>query len=86
MEIKRGFPGHFGAGDGIRTRDTLLGGQDEIAKMVNKMTISQIAAVDNIRDKDIIALFVESGIRLSELANIKPNLARALYKSARKRS
>ena len=30
-----------------------------------------IDAVDNIRDKTIIALFVESGLRLSELANIK---------------
>jgi len=30
-----------------------------------------IEAVDNIRDKAIIALFVESGLRLSELASIK---------------
>ena len=28
---------------------------------------------DNIRDKAIIALFTESGLRLSELTNIKPN-------------
>ncbi len=32
-----------------------------------------IDAVDCIRDKAIIALFVESGLRLSELANIKPD-------------
>jgi site-specific recombinase XerD len=32
---------------------------------------SLIDAVDNTRDKAIIALFVESGLRLSELANIK---------------
>ena len=32
-----------------------------------------IEAVDNTRDKAIIALFVESGLRLSELANIKPD-------------
>jgi len=31
-----------------------------------------IESVDIIRDKAIIALFVESGRRLSELANIKP--------------
>jgi site-specific recombinase XerD len=30
-----------------------------------------IQSTDNIRDKAIIALFVESGLRLSELANIK---------------
>ena len=32
-----------------------------------------IQSVDIIRDKAIIALFVESGLRLSELANIKPD-------------
>jgi site-specific recombinase XerD len=32
-----------------------------------------IDSVDCIRDKAIIALFVESGLRLSELANIKPD-------------
>jgi site-specific recombinase XerD len=32
-----------------------------------------IEAADNIRDKAIIALFVESGLRSSELANIKPD-------------
>jgi site-specific recombinase XerD len=31
-----------------------------------------IGAVDNSRDKAIISLFVESGLRLTELANIKP--------------
>jgi site-specific recombinase XerD len=32
-----------------------------------------IESVDNVRDKAIIALFVESGLRLSELANVKPD-------------
>ena len=32
-----------------------------------------IESVDSIRDKAIIALFVESGLRLSELTNIKPD-------------
>jgi site-specific recombinase XerD len=32
-----------------------------------------IESVDCIRDKTIIALFVESGLRLSELANIRPD-------------
>jgi len=34
--------------------------------------LNLIVEVDNIRDKAIIALFTESGLRLSELANIKP--------------
>jgi len=32
-----------------------------------------IEQADNLRDKAIIALFTESGLRLSELTNIKPN-------------
>jgi len=32
-----------------------------------------IASVDCVRDKAVIALFVESGLRLSELANIQPD-------------
>ena len=32
-----------------------------------------IESADNIRDKAIIALFTESGLRLAELANIKPD-------------
>ena len=47
----------IGAGDGIRTRDTLLGRQQDIAKMVNKMTISQLAALTNF-DKSYISKVV----------------------------
>ena len=43
-----------GAGDGVRTRDSLLGRQEDVAKMVNKMTISQIAALTNF-DKSYIS-------------------------------
>ncbi|MFC2002893.1 tyrosine recombinase XerC, partial [Chloroflexota bacterium] len=35
--------------------------------------LTLIQEVHNIRDKAIIALFTESGLRLSELANISPN-------------
>jgi len=47
----------IGAGDGIRTRDTLLGRQADIAKMVNKMTIAQIAVLTDF-DKSYISKVV----------------------------
>ncbi len=38
--------------------------REQVADLLNR--------VDNVRNKAIIALFTESGLRLSELVNIKP--------------
>ena len=44
-----------------------------ILPSLNREQVSELLdKVDNVRDKAIIALFTESGLRLSELASIKP--------------
>jgi integrase len=43
-----------------------------LPSLTKDQVLRLIEIVDNIRDKAIIALFVESGLRLSELTNIKP--------------
>jgi len=46
--MKSRFPAQLGgAGDGIRTRDTLLGRHDDIAKLVNKTSVSTLALLTN---------------------------------------
>ena len=42
-----------------------------LPSLTREQVITLINTVDNVRDKAIIALFTESGLRLSELANIK---------------
>ena len=39
---------NFGAGDGIRTRDVLLGRQRNVAKVLNKLTVSELAELSNL--------------------------------------
>ncbi len=46
-------------------------GKPILPALTREQVLSLIASVANTRDKAIIALFAESGLRLSELANIK---------------
>ena len=43
-----------------------------LPSLKREQVIELLEKVDNVRDKAIISMFVESGLRLSELANIKP--------------
>jgi integrase len=44
-----------------------------LPSLTREQVLTLLDVVDNVRDKAIIALFTESGLRLSELANIKPD-------------
>lgn len=43
-----------------------------LPSLTREQVLALLDVVDNVRDKAIIALFTESGLRLSELASIKP--------------
>jgi integrase len=43
-----------------------------LPSLTREQVLTLLSVVDNVRDKAIIALFTESGLRLSELASIKP--------------
>lgn len=43
-----------------------------LPSLTKEQVLTLLEKADNVRDKAIIALFTESGLRLSELANIKP--------------
>jgi integrase len=43
-----------------------------LPSLTREQVLTLLGVVDNVRDKAIVALFTESGLRLSELANIKP--------------
>lgn len=44
-----------------------------LPSLTQDQVLTLIQEVHNIRDKAIIALFTESGLRLSELANVSPH-------------
>lgn len=48
------------------------GWKANITKLNQRAVQTLLDNVDNLRDKAVIALFVESGLRLSELADISP--------------
>jgi len=43
-----------------------------LPSLTSEQVLKLIEKVSNVRDKAIIALFTESGLRLSELTNIRP--------------
>jgi site-specific recombinase XerC len=43
-----------------------------LPSLTSEQVLILIEQVSNVRDRAIIALFTESGLRLSELTNIKP--------------
>ncbi|MCX6006789.1 MAG: tyrosine-type recombinase/integrase [Chloroflexi bacterium] len=61
----------FGFSNPINSISAPILGRPIMPTLDESMVHQLIGAVDNIRDIAIIALFVESGLRLSELANIK---------------
>ena len=63
----------FGFSNPISSISAPILGRPILPTLDESMVHQLIEAVDNMRDKAIIALFVESGLRLSELANIKPD-------------
>jgi integrase len=44
-----------------------------LPSLTREQVLTILDALDNVRDKAIVALFTESGLRLSELAGIKPD-------------
>jgi integrase len=44
-----------------------------LPSLTREQVLTLLDALDNVRDKAIVALFTESGLRLSELASIKPD-------------
>jgi integrase/recombinase XerC len=63
----------FGFSNPISNISAPILGRPIMPTLDESMVHQLIEAVDNLRDKAIIALFVESGLRLSELTNIKPD-------------
>jgi integrase/recombinase XerC len=63
----------FGFSNPISNISAPILGRPIMPTLDESMVHQLIEAVDNLRDKAIIALFVESGLRSSELANIKPD-------------